>query len=239
MVNTPADIDLQKKLVFERDFKPTVQGLFRTERKLFRGVIVAMGLTPESRLLSTIWRDPLLAQFDLVATDFANLAAVTDSQPLLRANIELQNFIETSALNNASDIAATSARDMRLSSALAGELLRQEQQIVTNQSVAAVGSRILARKQQARETVISVTETQTAAEGGKAIGAQAQGQEIKVWATVQDSRVRSAHVTANGQRVSISGAFVVAGQQLRYPGDRALGASVGNVANCRCAALYR
>ncbi len=237
-IETSAETDLRKKRIFERDFLPTIQRVFRVERKLFRRLIVTMGLTPAPRLLSSIWRDPLHTHFDLVATDFANLSAISESQPLLRATIEMQNFIDTSSMKNASDISATSARDMQVSSALAGEMLRQEQQLVTNTSVAAVGTRILARKQHAREGTISVTETQTAAEGGKAIGAQAIGQETKTWVTVRDTRVRSAHINANGQRASISGVFVVAGQQLRYPGDRSLGASVGNVANCRCAAIY-
>lgn len=239
MVETAADRDLRKKLVFEQEFLPAIQRTFRAERKLFRNLIISMGLTPETRLLSSIWLDPLTAQYDSVATEFAALSETIEAMPLLRANVNLQKFIETSAIGSASDISTTSARDMRLSSALAVEMLREEQQTVTNAAVAAAGSRILARKQKGREGAITVTETQQAAEGGKAIGANARELEIKVWQTVQDSRVRPAHMTANGQRSTISGAFVVDGERLLYPGDRSLGASVGNVAYCRCAAIYR
>lgn len=239
MVETSADRDLRKKLVFEREFLPIIQRTFRAERKLFRGLIISMGLTPETRLLASIWRDPLTAQYDTVGTEFAALSDTIAAMSLFRANVSLQRFIESSAIGSASDISATSARDMRISSALAVEMLREEQQVVTNAAVAAAGSRILARKQQAREGAIKVTETQTAAEGGKAIGADARELELKVWQTVQDSRVRPGHVAANGQRSLLSGVFVVAGERLLYPGDRSLGASVGNVANCRCAAIYR
>lgn len=239
IAETSAARDLRKKLSFERQFTLVVQSAFRAERKLFRGVIITMGLTPAPRLLSAIWRDPLAAQYELVAGDFADLSEVTDPLPSLRGNVGLQRFIETSSLGSASTISATSARDMQTASALAAELLREEQQTVTNAAVAAAGSRILARKQHGREDVIIVTETQTAAEGGKAIGANARGLEAKLWQTVQDGRVRPAHVAANGQRTTISGVFVVGGQRLLYPGDRSLGASVGNVAFCRCAAIYR
>jgi len=239
MAETSAARDLREKLAFERQFTPVVQSAFRAERKLFRGVIITMGLTPAPRLLATIWRDPLAAHYDLVAGDFADLSDVTDPLPSLRANVSLQRFVETSSLTSASTISATSARDMQTASALAAELLREEGQAVTNAAVAAAGSRILARKQHGREDVIIVTETQTAAEGGKAIGANARGLEVKVWQTVQDGKVRPAHVSANGQRTTISGAFVVGGERLLHPGDRSLGASVGNVAYCRCAAIYR
>ncbi len=239
MVETAADADLRKKLVFEREFLPVIQRTFRAERKLFRNLIISMGLTPETRLLSSIWRVPLTAQYDEVATEFAALSEAIEAMPLLRANVSLQKFIETSAIVSASGISATSARDMRSASALAAEMLREEGQVVTNAAVATAGSRILARQQKGREGAIRVTETQTAAEGGKSIGANAQGLEAKVWQTVQDSRVRPAHMTANGQRSSISGVFVVGGERLLYPGDRSLGASVGNVAYCRCAAIYR
>ena len=239
MAETAADRDLRKKLVFERQFTPVVQRAFSAERKLFRGLIITMGLTPEARLLSAIWRDPLRAHYDLVAGTFANLSDVTDPQSLLRATVGLEKFIETASIAGASIISATSARNMQTASSLAAEMLRQEQQVVTNIAVAAAGSRILARKQKSREGTIIITETQTSAEGGKVIGATAQGQEIKVWQTVRDGRVRPAHVAANGQRSSISDVFVVGGERLLYPGDRSLGASVGNVAYCRCAAIYR
>ncbi|MEE9160011.1 MAG: hypothetical protein V3U60_16700 [Gammaproteobacteria bacterium] len=239
MADTPADVDLREKLIFERGFEPVVQRVFGTERKLFRDLIISMGISPETKLLSSIWRDPLTKHFDLVATAFANLSVITEAIPSLRANAGLEKFIESSALKSAGDISATSARDMRSASALAAEMLREENQAVTNTAVAGTGSRILSRIQKGREGAIIVTETQTAAEGGKAMGADAREQENKTWVTVQDSKVRPSHVAANGQRVSISSAFVVDGQQLLYPGDRSLGASVGIVAYCRCAAVYR
>lgn len=63
-------------------------------------------------------------------------------------------------------------------------------------------------------------------------------QIVKQWVTMQDERVRHAHAAAHGQIVPVHVAFEVGGEQLRFPGDTGLGASLGNVINCRCVAHY-
>jgi ADP-heptose:LPS heptosyltransferase len=63
----------------------------------------------------------------------------------------------------------------------------------------------------------------------------------KEWETMGDNLVRTSpfnHVAANGQRVMINEPFVVSGELLMYPGDSSIGASAGNVVNCRCVSLY-
>lgn len=63
----------------------------------------------------------------------------------------------------------------------------------------------------------------------------------KEWETMGDSKVRVTpfnHQAANGQKVGIMEPFIVSGQMLMYPGDMSLGASIGNVAGCRCVTLY-
>lgn len=65
--------------------------------------------------------------------------------------------------------------------------------------------------------------------------------DYKQWLTSRDSRVRTPtksspfdHRSADGQVVPIDQPFLVSGERLHYPGDRSLGASAGNVINCRC-----
>jgi predicted HTH domain antitoxin len=60
----------------------------------------------------------------------------------------------------------------------------------------------------------------------------------KTWVTMGDNRVRDWHVKADGQTVPINEPFVSGGQLLMYPGDMSLGASLENILNCRCSALY-
>lgn len=61
------------------------------------------------------------------------------------------------------------------------------------------------------------------------------------WLTARDARVRRPtpsspfdHRHADGQIARIGEPFLVSGERLRYPGDRSLGASAGNIINCRC-----
>lgn len=58
----------------------------------------------------------------------------------------------------------------------------------------------------------------------------------KQWVAVNDSRTRSAHSAANGQRVHMDEKFNVGGTEMSYTGDPAGGAK--NVINCRCVLIY-
>lgn len=60
----------------------------------------------------------------------------------------------------------------------------------------------------------------------------------KRWLSMEDKKVRPAHRAAHGQVVPIESAFSVGGEALRFPGDMQLGASLGNVINCRCISEY-
>ena len=102
-----------------------------------------------------------------------------------------------------------------------------------------------------RSETIAATETQKAAEGSKAATLEA-GQDIaragaiaaivfqsvKTWFTRQDGKVRPAHDAALFQEVRSEETFLVGGQELLYPGDTSFGASMWNIINCRCVAIY-
>lgn len=110
-------------------------------------------------------------------------------------------------------------------------------------AVAAVVPRILSIRVAARVPTIATTETQYAAETAKATAVSvAAGPNsnlvYKTWQTVGDERVRGAHRDADGQTVTADDSFVVGGERLRYPRDTGLGATPGNVVNCRCSAWY-
>jgi hypothetical protein len=74
--------------------------------------------------------------------------------------------------------------------------------------------------------------------------ANANAKLVQVWHNVGDNRVRGAphnprrskfdHWTAEGQEVAADEPFVISGELLRFPGDSGLGASLGNLVNCRC-----
>lgn len=131
----------------------------------------------------------------------------------------------------------------------ATEATASEQNLLEAASLAGA---VITRNLMGRATSIAATETQAAAESSKITasdvllgrapsiqgGTAAPAEATKDWWTVGDSHVRPAHLAADGQEVPVSAPFVVDGEQLMYPGDTSLGASVGNVINCRCIAEY-
>ena len=58
----------------------------------------------------------------------------------------------------------------------------------------------------------------------------------KEWVAILDSKTRSQHANADGQRVTLDSNFIVGGESLKFPRDP--NGSVGNIINCRCIADY-
>ena len=108
----------------------------------------------------------------------------------------------------------------------------------------AVGLKAIWNRQTAgRVGTIATTETETSAETSKAIETDIINQRnfpgmeiVKMWITVGDERVRDDHIAADRQIKQANEPFIVGGERLQFPKDRSLGASAGNVINCRCIA---
>lgn len=74
--------------------------------------------------------------------------------------------------------------------------------------------------------------------GGVDFGAAVdRGTANKQWVAILDGKTRDAHVQADGQVVSYDQPYTVGGERLRFPRDTGLGASMSNVANCRCSSV--
>lgn len=82
------------------------------------------------------------------------------------------------------------------------------------------------------------TATTAAANGGRTASYQKaadMGIEMtREWLSVHDGRTRFNHGMADGQRVGVNEPFTVGGEKLMFPGDGSMGASDGNIYNCRC-----
>jgi hypothetical protein len=95
-----------------------------------------------------------------------------------------------------------------------------------------------------RTGTIAETETQWGAESSKdteedtltkkSLGAGIVLTAIKTWIAFIDDKTRAAHVVANGQKRPARQPYNVGGELLMHPGDTSLGASAGNIVNCRC-----
>jgi HK97 family phage portal protein len=67
----------------------------------------------------------------------------------------------------------------------------------------------------------------------------------KEWISTRDGRTRGSdpddkfnHLDMNGKQQRLSEAYLVSGEKMMFPGDTSMGASPGNVVNCRCAEAY-
>lgn len=102
-----------------------------------------------------------------------------------------------------------------------------------------------------RISSIAATETQQPAEAAKqnelnvlvATGAIIAGIKIaellrkKKWVAILDNVTRPEHAAADEQVVAVDQPYIVGGEQLMRPGDTSLGATIGNIINCRCSSL--
>lgn len=124
-----------------------------------------------------------------------------------------------------------------------------EEKILTQVQIARSAARKFLNKTAARITLIALNETQFASESTKDdedgalsdsnadLGDEVSYNELqreKMWVAILDDRTRPAHAEADGQRVPINVPFIVMGEELMYPGDTSMGASMENIAGCRC-----
>ena len=166
-----------------------------------------------------------------------------------RFNVDQSAEIITGTTQREIDRAVVNSREK-----LSEQLERQP----TNTELARASSASFLRRQRPRAAMISATETQAAAEGSKQVERDTLGafvnssqaaligipkREIRErWRTQGDSLVRTLdsgkfdHLAADGQ-FKKDGVYTVSGELLRFPGDRLLGASIGNVARCRCSSI--
>jgi len=91
-----------------------------------------------------------------------------------------------------------------------------------------------------RSVVIARTEVVAASNLGNRAGAVATGLPLEhVWIATPGLRTRPAHLAASGQARPMAEPYTVGGQRLMFPGDGSLGATAGNLVQCRCAEGFR
>lgn len=68
--------------------------------------------------------------------------------------------------------------------------------------------------------------------------AVAGGKKRKQWITQRDDRVRDTHKEVNGETIPIDNAFIVGDSLMEFPKDTSYGASINEIAGCRCTIKY-
>lgn len=253
--------DHARKIAFESvvftALRPKFNAIIRDFRKTWTETGNFPDITQHNNDIAAI----IAKHYDRVGNSFSDNLEQQLGTPTNRAQvrndtetrIKIHNNIE--AFKNSQYIANTNVKQMHdsrneviIAAALLGLFLTQRQ--VANQASAK-----LARKYAPRVPLIAMDNTQNAAEnakqaeygalvendavaGGVNFGAAgAAGTALKTWIAILDGKTRPAHAAADGQTVPYNQPYIVGGERLRFPRDVSLGASLGNVANCRCSSV--
>lgn len=260
----------------EAQLLSNITPLFSRMATHFRVSVAGTGAVPGQAVMDASlsdWRSVLLRHYERVQKAFAGMVETEQrikqegedevgEEDLLAALLLWRTMASERSAKN---ITSTNEKNMRdaLNEAHA-ELMRQGEP-TDNRSVAVLGLAILRRKFKGRTGIITMFETQQAAENAKFSEAEVMSgvrpsqivgrptrptPTTKRWRNMGDNRVRPSplypsqdprfnHRIPDGQERKIYEPFDVSGEKLMYPGDVSLGASPQNVLGCRCASIYR
>ena len=248
---------LQAKLTLEKIFRPEVVRVFSAILNDFRVTVTATGQPVESFMFNSNWLATLDKHYKRVQKTFKGVGVqkkqTEDEEKEELLALALLTWRQQNSVTHANLLTHTTRLNMNEALNDAREQLHSEGNVFpSNRELALVATAILRKKFSARVSSIIMSETQTSAESTKFIEVEVESGELprilgggavvsttkKVWRTVGDSKVRPIHRTANGQSRLLHVPFVVNGEFLMFPGDSSIGASAGNVINCRCVAQY-
>lgn len=252
--------DFRKKLILERSLLPKIRTI--------NGKIVRQFTKELAKSGNVINSAEFDAELNLALMDhYRKVGAEFDDQILLPKDVAkteeeadaisdaLLLYYLTRAADQTTIINTTTQGQMGDSVRIGNEeaaRMAAEGQPISAIEAAVISGAVLSRKLRARSVTISETETQAVAETAKATNASIllfqQPDTIaitpraieatKEWVTFGDERVRSAHLAADSIEVNVTEPFTVGGELLMRPGDTSMGASAGNIINCRCSAVY-
>lgn len=89
-----------------------------------------------------------------------------------------------------------------------------------------------------RAKLIAENDSNTCYNGQEFVDAVKSGKTEKQWKTMKDFRVRKTHREVDDVVIPISEPFVVGDSLMLFPRDTSLGASMEEIAGCRCIASY-
>lgn len=251
--------DLGRKLALEQDISKSLDRYHRAIVRQFIRSVSQDGVIPSVRDRDEELTNLLRRHYDRTREAFTGDIAdrlPADKKPSTEEwatiGAALLAFFDRQATGHAEEINRTTDKDMRTAVRLTQEGQPMDTPALTAIELGVAAGAVLHRQLRARAVSIATTETQLAAEATKATEAEVLSglqptvsgrgpravEPLKRWDSVGDSHVREDHLIADGQEVPVNAPFIVGGEQLMYPGDTSLGASVGNIINCRCSATY-
>lgn len=253
--------DLREKLIFERQL---LRKLNAFGRKIGRALVREYSTNKQSIRAESFraeLEEILIAHYKKVGKSFSNrltedmpkdIAVTSDERKVIDDALSLFYIAHVGVQSTL--ITETTQKDIDESFATAFEEENEAElrKAFSITQIATIAATNLIRKLSGRNGTIAAYETQVIAESAKAtegqvlsgndpsvlVGTNRPSKVKKEWVTMGDDKVRMDHVIADGQVVDDTVPYDVGGEQLMYPGDSSLGASAGNIINCRCASVY-
>ena len=146
----------------------------------------------------------------------------------------MRTYLNTYIVTRLLDVTKTTARQIT-------QLIEEQRQLGKTVDEIRKALEKEARKQKIRANTIARTETTNAMNKSQVLALHSSGKEWeKSWDAVRDERTRDAHfIMEPTVWIDLNDNFNVGGELLGYPGDITLGASAGNVINCRCSLNFK
>lgn len=212
----------------------------------FRVSVATTEMPPRIADYKAVWEVILKNHYRRVQTAFTGVVKQPTDDLLLKVFLDWRN---RHAPPQAQRIIETTRVNMNEALQLAREGTVVTGEVLAARELAAQSFVILKKKFKSRTQTLINTETQAAAEtakfqeaevnSGVTPGSRQDSDTTKRWTTVGDRHVRDIHRESNGQVRKLNEPYLVAGEYLMHPGDATLGASLGNLANCRCISTYK
>lgn len=254
-VESRARADLRKKKRLEKDLIRKLRTLNNLIVKDFILSYVKQGEIILATKFLEQYEAILLSHYEKTGDQFNSEISKILTEPVTETEDErseilaiLLLFYITRAPRQAGIILTTTQRNIN-QSIIEGIQLALESvlpgQAASRRDIALNAGAALRRKLNGRNSGISTTETQAVAEEAKQVEAEVltPNEEVvptKEWVTAGDGKVRTSpfsHRAADEQKKLLDELFIVGGQKLKMPGDMSHGASIANVANCRCSSI--
>lgn len=183
---------------------------------------------------------------------FLAATAITLLSAMEKAESEIIKFINEHSIRQSKFILETTENNLRETVKRVITQTALEGRILTQREIGDLIEKEFNATSKGRIDTIAMTETQTPSETIKLLEATAlavavsggredelkEGTVVKTWNAILDAVTRPAHRAAHGQTVPNNTPFIVGGERLPAPGNSFLGASLGNVINCRCIATF-
>lgn len=245
--------DLRIKLSLERDMIIKMRKYFTTIAERFENFYADTGIILDTTQFNEELNQIMFNQYRNTSNKFQNQLlhhedvskAIRDDKELLdRIQTGIQHYNIYNVQKSVTSIDKTNQKQVNKSiktvllvSAIAGLGLSRKE--------IAKRAKISFRADAfARTNTIATTETQKAAESTKHIESVNLDKKkkdktpmMKTWVAILDEKTRGSHAAADGQTVIVTSPFVVQNENLMFPGDDSLGASAGNIINCRCSSI--